>query len=210
MTARRTAPLLAAGLLLPSLMTATAARAQVGLGAERYEVTITPPKRPGTEAPVDAEGAAAASPATGAPEGAAPAANDAADPAAGESAPGGAASPAEAAAPTSAASAAPAASVPAASAPAPSAKPVPSNLPPKTLQVGAFRQKDSAADLRDKLAAGFPDVAIVEVQSGGEPLYRVIVGRLPRGPGLDDLKRRLAAAGHPAFEVPAPPPSGSR
>lgn len=169
--------------------------AQVGLGAERYEVTITPPKRPGTEAPVDAEAGSAA-----------------------ESAP--AAGPAASLPPTdpdNVLGAAPAAAGSAATAPAPSAaatdpssaRPA-ANAPLRTLQVGAFRQQQRAADLRDGLAPDFRDVQVVEVQSGGEPLYRVIVGRQPHGPALDDLKRRLTAAGHPAFEIPAPPASAAR
>src|SRR5438105_4898818 len=45
------------------------AAAQTGAGAERYEVTITPPKRPGSESAAPAPGA----PAPGAPAPAAPA-----------------------------------------------------------------------------------------------------------------------------------------
>jgi cell division protein FtsN len=82
-------------------------------------------------------------------------------------------------------------------------------LPQRTLQVGAFRQQKSATNLHEKLAAAFSDVTIVEVQSGGESLYRVIVGRMPHGPALDDLRHRLVAAGYPAFEVPAPPPAAN-
>ena len=77
----------------------------------------------------------------------------------------------------------------------------------RTLQVGAFRARKSAASLHDALAPSFKDVAILEVQSGGEPLYRVNVGRMPHGPALDDLRRRLVAAGHPAFEIAAPAPA---
>ena len=194
---------LATGLLLPA---AAPAQAQVGLGAERYEVTITPPKRPGTEAPVDAESGVAPE-AAPAGEAAAPADADAAP----ASAPASAAGSATTAAPVGTPAAVGASPASAASVKTePAATRAGSNLPLKTLQVGAFRQKDSATDLRAALASGFQEVAIVEVQSGGEPLYRVIVGRQPHGPALDDLKRRLAAAGHPAFEVPAPPASGSR
>lgn len=187
-------------LLLTWGMAAAPSLAQIGLGAERYEVTITPPKRPGTEAPVDAEGTADPAPAATAPPEtgeAVPAADTASREAA---APSGSAAPAAPA--IAAASGAPLPKAPAAAKPA-------SDLPQKTLQVGAFRHKDSAADLREALVAGFQDVSIVEVESGGEPLYRVIVGKQPHGPSLDDLKRRLAAAGHPAFEVPAPPASAA-
>jgi len=166
--------------------------AQSGTGAERYEVTITPPKRPGTEAAVDE---AATPGASATPQ----AARDAANPdevlGAGEAAGDAPASPPAAAA-----------TAPAVTRPEPTPETVRAekNLPLRTLQVGAYRQHKSAVTMRDKLAATFQDVAIVEVQSGGEPLYRVNVGRLPRGAGLDDLRRRLVAAGHPAFDVTAP------
>lgn len=170
------------------------APAQVGLGAERYEVTITPPKRPGTEAPV-ADANAAESVATdpdrtlGADAGVA-----------GSPPPPQPPTPATATLPPATAGTPPAAAGPRAT----------TSAPLRTLQVGAFRLKKSAELLRDELAATFQDVDVLEVSSGGEPLYRVHVGRQPRGPGLDDLKRRLVAAGHPAFEVPAPPLSAAR
>jgi cell division protein FtsN len=173
------------------------ASAQVGLGAERYEVTITPPKRPGTEAPVDAE--------AGQAETAAPAGPAASMPPTDPDNVLGAAPAAPPVAPRSSATA----PAPSAVAADPSSARPATNAPLRTLQVGAFRQKQSAADLRDGLSSNFQDVQVVEVQSGGEPLYRVIVGRQPRGPALDDLKRRLTAAGHPAFEVPAPPASAA-
>lgn len=167
------------------------AHAQGGAGSERYEVTITPPKRPGTEA----AGEAAQPPAT--PD----AAVDA----------GPAGSPA---APAAAAKAAPSADnvlgagEPAAAAAVPGR--APANAPLRTLQVGAFRQQASAEALREQLSPTFEDVAVVEISSGGEPLYRVNVGRLPKGPELTALKKRLADAGFPAFDVPLPKTSSSR
>jgi len=175
------------------------AAAQVGLGAERYEVTITPPKRPGTEAPVDAEaGQAESAPAAGPAASVPPTDPDNVL---------GAAPAAPLAAPRSTATA-PAPS--AATAADPSTVRPATNAPLRTLQVGAFRQQERAADLRDGLSSNFQEVQVVEVMSGGEPLYRVVVGRQPRGPALDDLKRRLTAAGHPAFEIPAPSASAAR
>lgn len=204
--------LLVAGLLVAPRATL----AQSPTGAERYEVTITPPKRPGSvaeEAPV------AVAPA-GIESGAAPAADPGsplsdAEP---ENGAGAAASaplattagaaahdpaPApEAAAGTAAASGAGGAAVAALAPPSPpSAAP---SGPLRTLQVGAFRQHGSAESLHEKLHGSFADVSVIEVQSGGEPLYRVNVGRLPRGPALDDLRKRLIAAGYAAFEVAAP------
>lgn len=173
------------------------AAAQVGLGAERYEVTITPPKRPGSEAPVD-EGTAPGAPTQATPG--AGTANDVPGARTANETLGAVAVPGAPEAPASDAGAATAAPAATASAKAR----VDPNLPQRTLQVGAFRQHKSAQAMRDKLAAAFQDVVIVEVQSGGEALYRVNVGRLPRGAGLDDLRRRLVAAGYPAFDVAAP------
>lgn len=165
------------------------ASAQGGSGAERYEVTITPPKRPGSEpAAVAAPGDAASAPADAAAH-AAPAAESGAAAAKGSDAArgDGHAGAAATATPTAA--------------PAPRAA---ANAPMHTLQVGAFRQRKSATTLRDALAASFQDVSIVEVQSGGEPLFRVNVGNLPHGPALDELRRKVVAAGYAAFEVAAP------
>jgi hypothetical protein len=190
-----------AAMLCATLVLATAAAAQVGLGAERYEVTITPPKRPGSEAAVG-------EPAP--PDGAAAKTADQAPASSGSPPPeddnyklGATGDATKTASP-------PSASAPG-SAPARSAEPAATRSAPTgplhTLQVGAYRQRKSAGSMRDKLSASFADVEIVEVQSGGEPLYRVNVGRLPRGGALDDLKKRLVAAGYPAFEVAAPPTS---
>lgn len=163
------------------------ALAQAGAGAESYEVTISPPKRPGSAPAADA--AVPAAGATGAE----------AAVSAGEDGAGTPASTAPAAGAPAAGTAAPAASV---TRVAPVAKP---SGPPRTLQVAAFRQHERAESLRDELAESFSDVAILEVSSGGEPLYRVNVGRLPKGAELDELKKRLAASGFPSFDVAAPP-----
>ncbi len=79
--------------------------------------------------------------------------------------------------------------------------------PRMALQVGAYRQRRSAEQLKETLGASFRDVIIIDTTSGGEALYRVHVARLPKGPVLDDIKRRLLAAGYPAFEVPASDPA---
>ena len=163
------------------------ATAQAGPGAERYEVTITPPKRPGSEtAPEEGD---VPEPETGAAEG-----GDAIPPTAGDAA----ASP-EPSSPATETTSTPR---------RPPAAPAPVG-PLRTLQVGAYRRRSSAEELRDSLLANFRDVTILEVESGGEPLYRVNVGTMPRGAALEDLKRRLLAAGHPAFEVLAPGPPKS-
>lgn len=195
---------LAIALLFGGLTLAAApeAGAQSGSGAERYEVTITPPKRPGSEAVPDA--ATTAGEPDGAAPDAAPTGNTAADPAV--PAPSPSAAPHDGAAPTAAgAVAAPAAGTAVAAPPTRAA----ANQPLHTLQVGAFRERKSATRLHDALVESFKDVSIVEVQSGGEALYRVNVGHLPHGAALDELKRRVVAAGFAAFEVAAPAAVGA-
>jgi cell division protein FtsN len=176
------------------------AQAQAGPGAQRYEVTITPPKRPGTEPPamaVPGEGnAARVTQETAGDPDAEAATNGAAAASSGANSSETKHTPA--AIDSGSAAAATAAQPATASASAPAG-------PPHSLQVGAFRRQRSADDLQRKLAATFPDVVVVEVLSGGDPLYRVYVGRVARGPQLDALKRELLATGHASFEVPAPP-----
>lgn len=183
-----TRPFLAIVLVL-ALVAPGDAIAQAGPGAERYEVTITPPKRPGSETAAEEEDVLA-------PESGAPEVGDVVPPAADDAAtPRGTSAPAAETASTPKRTVAPSA-----------AAAVPAG-PLRTLQVGAYRRRSSAEELRDALLANFRDVTILEVESGGEPLFRVNVGRLPKGAALEDLKRRLLAAGHPAFEVLAPGPS---
>jgi len=171
-------------------------------GAEqRYEVTIAPPHRPGSETPQ----AIAPDNETGLaqPDRGSNSNSDAAqDTSAADEAPSlsdPAASPPPTGQPESSRNAA----GPTQAAPATAAK---AEGPRLTLQVGAYRLKRSAEKLRDTLAATFRDVTILDTTSGGEPLYRVRVGKLPKGPALEDIKRRLLAAGYPAFEVAAAEP----
>ena len=163
------------------------ARAQGKAGAERYEVTITPPKRPGSE-----EAVVEAVPPI-------PTATAPGDDVLGERPPVAASANAAVAVPTpnSATTEQPASPVAA-------KKTIAPNLPMRSLQIGAFRQRSSADALHQELRATFPDVIVVEVESGGSPLYRVFVGRMPHGPELDAVRRRLVAASQPAFEVAAP------
>ncbi|MFQ5478960.1 MAG: AAA family ATPase [Candidatus Binatia bacterium] len=74
-------------------------------------------------------------------------------------------------------------------------------LPVVSLQVGAFRQVSSAMDFKKKLLPLFPDVYISRTDSGGEPLYRVRVGKFERSEQTEPLKARLLAAGYPSFRV---------
>ncbi len=70
-----------------------------------------------------------------------------------------------------------------------------------SLQVGAFRNLKSAHALQRKLARTFSDVYISTVESGGEPLYRVRVGRFRTADESLEFKSRLLAAGFPSFRV---------
>jgi general secretion pathway protein A len=70
-----------------------------------------------------------------------------------------------------------------------------------SLQVGAFRELKSAADLRARLQGKFSDVYISTVESGGEPLYRVRVGHFRSEADSDATKSSLQAAGFPSFRV---------
>jgi len=72
---------------------------------------------------------------------------------------------------------------------------------PISLQVGAFRELKSAADLRARLQGTFSDVYISTVESGGEPLYRVRVGHFRSEAESDAAKSSLQAAGFPSFRV---------
>jgi cell division septation protein DedD len=96
---------------------------------------------------------------------------------------------------------------PAAAKPAPTTATAPPPLPIKpsaatiSLQVGAFRELKSAADLRARLQEKFSDVFISTVDSGGEPLYRVRVGHFRSEAESDATKSSLQAAGFASFRV---------
>lgn len=73
--------------------------------------------------------------------------------------------------------------------------------PHVSLQVGAFRDMRSANALRTNLSRSFPDVHISTIDSGGEPLHRVRVGRFGTAEESLPLKQRLQAMGYPSFRV---------
>jgi type II secretory pathway predicted ATPase ExeA/cell division septation protein DedD len=176
------------------------------LDGSKYEVKIKPPPRPG---------AAPAAPAVAAP---AARANAGASDANGKSASGQTRSTATAALPAAAkpatkgAKGEPSAAVPApgGSAALPSPAPAGGSTGPRpsasagptiALQVGAFRELRSAIELRAKLSQKFEDVYISTVESGGEPLYRVRVGRLKSKDETPALRAKLQTAGYPSFRV---------
>lgn len=70
-----------------------------------------------------------------------------------------------------------------------------------SLQVGAFRELKSAADLRARLQEKFSDVHISTIDSGGEPLYRVRVGHFRSEDESNATKSALQAAGFASFRV---------
>jgi type II secretory pathway predicted ATPase ExeA len=96
-------------------------------------------------------------------------------------------------------------------APPAAAKPVTVTAPPPlpikpsaaaiSLQVGAFRELKSAADLRARLQEKFSEVFISTVDSGGEPLYRVRVGHFRSDAESDTTKSSLQASGFASFRV---------
>jgi type II secretory pathway predicted ATPase ExeA len=80
----------------------------------------------------------------------------------------------------------------------------PINLgPAESLQVGAFRELRSAADMKARLQKHFDDVYISTVESGGEPLYRVRVGRFRSNGDTLHMMQLLQAAGYASFRVKA-------
>ncbi len=70
-----------------------------------------------------------------------------------------------------------------------------------SLQVGAFRELRSAAELKARVQRAFDDVHISRIESGGEPLYRVRVGQFPDAEATEATKLKLQAAGYPSFRV---------
>ncbi|RMF24798.1 MAG: SPOR domain-containing protein [Deltaproteobacteria bacterium] len=163
-----------------------------------YEVQIKPPPRPGAAAPETAkppEKPVAAPPAgTPAIEKVESATHEAGPARPAAEAPAAPASPAPAVRPETA---------PSAGTTETSSKITGSatTKPWVSLQVGAFRNLKSAHALQRKLAKTFSDVYISTVESGGEPLYRVRVGRFRTADESLELKSRLLAAGFPSFRV---------
>ncbi len=105
--------------------------------------------------------------------------------------------------------AAPAAAAPVSTPPAPAAlKPAAAPVvqtaqavPEVSLQVGAFRQVESAMSLKNRLLPRFPDTWISRIDSGGEPLYRVRVGHFASVEETASLKAELLAHGFPSFRT---------
>jgi|GEM_PF-1754746 len=74
-------------------------------------------------------------------------------------------------------------------------------VPQVSLQVGAFRQAESAMSLKNRLLPRFPDTWISLINSGGEPLYRVRVGHFFGVEETASLKAELLAHGFPSFRT---------
>jgi len=173
------------------------------LGGTPYEVEIKPPPRPGsTPAPQSVEQMIEESklpPAPGPPR--APATKYPAT--APMNRPPAGITPAPPPAPLPA-------SEPASAAPVAQSPRVMGNVAPPgagpymSLQVGAFRDLRSATAMKKKLDRSFSEVYISDTRSGGEPLYRVRVGRFQTPEETLPLKQRLQAAGHPSFRVNEP------
>ena len=71
------------------------------------------------------------------------------------------------------------------------------------MQIGAFRELRSAADMKARLQKHFDDVYISTIESGGEPLYRVRIGRFRTNTDTLHMIQLLQAAGYPSFRVKA-------
>lgn len=96
----------------------------------------------------------------------------------------------------------PAAAAPPATAPlVQTAQNAPVALPAVSLQVGAFRQIESAMSLKNRLLPRFPDTWISRIDSGGEALYRVRVGHFFGVEETASLKAELLAHGFPSFRT---------
>jgi len=76
--------------------------------------------------------------------------------------------------------------------------------PRVALQVGAFRDRASADALKDKLTHQFQDVYVSEVNSGGDALYRVRVGKFRNPDDSTPMREKLQAAGYASFRVNEP------
>lgn len=180
--------------------------------AKRYDVTITPPVRPGSQPLASLSPDQAMSPPAAASTGAAAPTANGDSPQARHSIDGGwstekgpaqnsskpTAQPSQNKAATSAAAAV------AAVAATPARAVYASDRP--AMQVGAYRQASSAEKLKEKLLKNFDDVYVNQVVSGGEPLYRVRVGLGSRYNSLGDLKSQLAKGGYSCFPVSEPRP----
>ena len=77
-------------------------------------------------------------------------------------------------------------------------RPGPAKTSAYTVQVGAFRDRDNALDLRRQLAV---DAAEVEVRAGADGLHRVWVGRFKKRADAEKLRQRLVRRGLDAVLV---------
>ncbi len=79
-----------------------------------------------------------------------------------------------------------------------SGPPGPARTPFYTVQVGAFRDRDNALDLRRRLRSDGPPVV---VEAGDDGLHRVRVGRFKKRAEAEKLRRRLRRRGFDAVLV---------
>ncbi len=80
-------------------------------------------------------------------------------------------------------------------------RPGPARTSAYTVQVGAFRDRDNALDLKRRLTDSSRDAPEVEVHTGGDGLHRVRVGRFKNRDEAEKLRRRLARQGLEAVLV---------
>jgi cell division protein FtsN len=60
------------------------------------------------------------------------------------------------------------------------------------VQVGSFRELDNAERMRGKMSELYGVARLVEVNSGEETLYRVVVGQAADGAAAQRLRERLS------------------
>jgi rare lipoprotein A len=69
------------------------------------------------------------------------------------------------------------------------------------VQVGAFRSRQNAQRLRERLARSHGHAVIQEYDSPQGRLHRVLVGRLPTAASAETLAEKIEAEGGPSFVV---------
>jgi rare lipoprotein A len=68
-----------------------------------------------------------------------------------------------------------------------------------TLQVGSFSQRQSAQELRDRLARSYSDVIIAPLQLKDATYYRVQLGTFSDRAAAEEQARHIAQAGYPVI-----------
>ena len=73
---------------------------------------------------------------------------------------------------------------------------IPSSLD-YTLQIGSFSRRQSAQELRDRLAGSYPDVVIIPLHAKDTTYYRVQLGSFSNRAAAEEEARHIEQAGYP-------------